>query len=769
MQTQCFLNKKIFFAALTVFLVLSLVMPSPFWLTGCAKKEKILENKSLRTESGGEVSFRSEALQQDITVKAKDKEGKPLQGMDVQYSLTERYVVIMARDPKGNYLPDIFVGTPDDFKEKQASMSLARNAYADPAIITTTAVGAIIVFSLAPVVAQAAGYIAPIVSSSIVGGLEAISSAMSTAMQPTSIQIKGPPQEIFSQLESKNINSGALKADLPDMEDPIWLKFAIPEFSEVVKQDLAVELVEIIAEAGVSLSTGEEYDIEIWLIPGFNFPIVVKCEPIKGVMSAARSNTKEIFLECALKITETLNDSNAQNDLLGEIAVSYAKCGRFDKAEELTGLIEESKRGMARKAIVLAEVSAISFDKGHERESKELLSQVLKTIKNLEDLCTTSSESRELPLILVLIADKYAQAGQEDNANAILSQAHILSSKIPSEWDYKERILRQIAAKYAEIGHFDYALKIVDKLEASGKDDFTNTVNAYVKAYVYAKIAGKYSEMGKQKKALEMLAQAIKLAETIQYPQYEIIVLPEIAHSYLKAGEQDKALAMLSQTLSLRGVNLSTTVVIHICIMYAKAGKFDQSLQIASYWLEPHLIDEKKYNETLTRIALVYSEAGQLDKALQISDKLLINVRSSFMEEERSTGTVIRKEYIWDDMSKATLLCKISGKYMEFKQRKKALELLAQSLKLITNTDGVNTYRDDMMQKAIVTGELAAQYVKAEQKDKASQIFSQALQTLNGLEYPEDKARALIKLNNIVTENRMKLDDSVMEALYELR
>ena len=183
-----FLNfsyKGVFSAILTAFLFLSLIIPSPFWLTGCAKKEKLLENKSLRTKSEGEVKFHSEALQQDITVKAQDNDGNPLRDMDVQYSVTERYVVIMVRDPKGNHLPGIFVDTPEDFKEKHASMSLIRNAYAIDPIITPV-VGGIIVFTLAPVLAEA---LVPIVTPAIVSGLESISSAMSTAMQPTSIQI----------------------------------------------------------------------------------------------------------------------------------------------------------------------------------------------------------------------------------------------------------------------------------------------------------------------------------------------------------------------------------------------------------------------------------------------------------------------------------------------------------------------------------------------------------------------------------------------------
>ena len=377
---------------LLIFIILHLSLPISY-LTGCAKKEKILESKSTQTEAKGEVKFRSATLKKEITVKAQDKVGKPLPDMDVQYLVTKEYVVIMVRDPHGKYLPDIFVGRPGDFKEKQASMRLVKNAYASPAVITTTtALAVTVVFTMTAVAAIkiTAGYLAPIVTPAVVGGLEAISYAISSVMQPTSIQFKGPPQGIANQLQSKNLKSGSFKVDLPGMVETIWLKFAIPQFSDVVKQEFTKELLEEIAEKGVSLYTGQEYEIEVQVVPVFNIPIILKCEAtgepsaVVALPSPGLSLTLQIEMTAAVKeyVTEVAKDF--RKNLL-ENSVQYTALRVGEKNSIHISLKNEADRKTVERIVKESysdfRVCDLSNAKGQEDCKLVLLGEAINRIE----------------------------------------------------------------------------------------------------------------------------------------------------------------------------------------------------------------------------------------------------------------------------------------------------------------------------------------------------------------------------------------------------
>ncbi|MBD3561679.1 hypothetical protein H6S82_22950 [Planktothrix sp. FACHB-1355] len=260
------------------------------------------------------------------------------------------------------------------------------------------------------------------------------------------------------------------------------------------------------------------------------------------------------------------------------------------------------------------------------------------------------------------IAVKLAGMNEVNLARSIAAQ---ISEKIPTttkidsgsalrELGVKEKALRNIAVKLAEVGQFDAAKQVAETIheltpaEIAANQDFNLGNQAREKAFTFVEIA-------RQLAKAKQIEPALQIVNSIENGEIKALGIIAIAQELHTAGQAPQAENLLSQNLQLPAISnpddfAVNQSIIRIAEALVKAGQIERSLQIA----ESLKKDDSK-QEALTNIAVQLAEIGQVDRALQIANTLsLLGLKES-------------------------ALTKIASKYLEIGQLDRAVQV-AQSL-----------------------------------------------------------------------------------------
>ncbi len=344
---------------------------------------------------------------------------------------------------------------------------------------------------------------------------------------------------------------------------------------------------------------------------------------------------------------------------------------------------------------------------------------------------------------LVVKAREYTNSRNPEKAVETLTQAFQLLStaknaEAKANWvrdiiitpDGDTSLLEKLVTLSVETGQKEQLSPVLS--QALPVAQSLSTSYSFVKTSALTAIAHNYATIGQSAKAVAILPQSLQTANSIRGADFKTIALTAIAKAYLAAGQREQVATILSQALSQAKAIQSPNAyrkgeaLGQIAITYAKAGEYNQAIQVAQ------IIENTPYYKAsvLGAIATQYAQAGQMEQAIQIAQTLEM------------------------PDSKAKTLTTIAAKYAADGQQAKASEVFSQAIQIAqTAGDGllgtiaiqyaqagqpdaalsIVSKIDDAHSKAIALTAIALEYTKAGQPTKASPLISQTLETIQAI------------------------------------
>lgn len=282
--------------------------------------------------------------------------------------------------------------------------------------------------------------------------------------------------------------------------------------------------------------------------------------------------------------------------------------------------------------------------------------------------------------------------------------------------------------------------------------ELANTIeNTAVKAQTLAEFARNYIEAGQIERGLELLEQAVQVANT-KTPNscrsYRRLPTPWLAivEGYMAAEHDDLAAQFADKVESLRfGRSPLIKLALNRCI---SRQQYDDALLLAKT-----IEDEKERHWALVNLAQAYARSQQDERAFECVNQIqdagekengLGAIVHSYVETRRFESAIQIIKTYQDPVSRVIALGIVAAAYAKNGQRQKATELFAyiesEIPKLRNAPDTLNSPHGisftDPSPYVVALRDLAKRYANAE-------FFDKAVQTANQIEEPDQKAEAL--------------------------
>jgi len=221
-------------------------------------------------------------------------------------------------------------------------------------------------------------------------------------------------------------------------------------------------------------------------------------------------------LDKALEVTARIEHVPSRLSTLNQLAVWCAETGRLADALRVIGIIvrQEASAGKVMASLYKDKTIPVVADAfAKERQ----FDQALTLIRAIERPGFRASA-------LVKVADRYAAAGQGDDASVLLHQAREAANEI-KDTTTKTEVLDELALAFVKTGAIEKGLELIKALQ-----------KPELEAKALAGMGVKTAESGDKGKASEILSRALEAARTISYESGKAVALAEIGASYARAG-----------------------------------------------------------------------------------------------------------------------------------------------------------------------------------------------------------------------------------------
>jgi tetratricopeptide (TPR) repeat protein len=490
----------------------------------------------------------------------------------------------------------------------------------------------------------------------------------------------------------------------------------------------------------------------------------------------------ESLLASATRVAETVENLDGYSELISLIAIRYAESGLLDVAVDLADTVADP---YAREQL-LANIAAECVEFGENDYAEELLDMI-------EDPGMYNVAKEQMAM-------KYAEAGTFDKALALAR-----------EIDDSGQTLSRVALTYADGALFAEALEVARSIE-----------DPALKTTALIELASRNLRQGLGAESTELLPEAIKAAEKIEFLRERINAYVEIASLYQENKQEEQAFSILTRASELcdeleEGPDLSmpqdfakdetlgtiatsfarlqryeqaepliekienpfqfSSAATNVALEYHKTEQNAQALSLLMEALDVAK-EEEVYGEhgqtmrenLLAGLAVAYSTINHYEEAVQIAEMISsLNLRHGALEEVAKTGVSAGNHEIvfrvadlaWEPYAKVLYYIELSDALIKSEQAALADRTLALALEIAETLERA-------FEKALALMEIALRYAQREQATKASSLLSQALDTaaLIGDEY--HKARALIALEDRYRKAGLELGEREQSVLREI-
>jgi len=463
----------------------------------------------------------------------------------------------------------------------------------------------------------------------------------------------------------------------------------------------------------------------------------------------------------------------------GKIKISGLTLRQFKVKEDFVNLIHDAEQSPFSTALLLAEITEDVKEKyfiyrfmaesyasaGQEKKVTYLLSRVFEDFSTM----STYDKSRTLYYIacdyakfghfqqafklaktigdadlksktLINIAAKYVEAGQNEKAALLLSQALVIAK---TSGEYKSRRLDDIADIYINIGLLDEACKIINSrdYESSTYSSSEEKINKFLK------ISAKHIEAGQNEKAALLLSQALDIATDLPPGGFntDTDLAIKIAKQYAKNGQNEEATQLFGQASAavdlINDRETKLRFLIFLKCQLASVTKTEYAVQLLSEALESAKSLESRADRKheLCRIAGIYAALGMLNQSIAVlstnkldhsSDSIDVfrDIAGNYADRGEIDQAFTFIKSISDSDTKFGVLVKFVDKYAAIGQKKQTENLLSETLEIIEATD------DARYGNYKVLWQISELYKKAGLKEQESQLLFQAFEALIAIE-----------------------------------
>ena len=251
-------------------------------------------------------------------------------------------------------------------------------------------------------------------------------------------------------------------------------------------------------------------------------------------------------LERAMRVADTMEKGPFKDHALITIAKKYAESGQFDRALAINNRIETTNF----KPDILVFVAKQYLDRGEKEKAIALLRKAFGASRRVTALNLQQFDRSDVALLL-------AKAGQYDQAIQIVKATDAQAPKL--------RLLTQLAYVFAQAGKNESAEKLLS--EAYQLTSFSS--GTYYQARDIVEVADAYAAIGKRARAELLLAVAAGVLDGIKDPTNKGLIFSDIAVSYLILGDDNSAFRMAERIEVESNVKLLT--LLEIASRYAEA------------------------------------------------------------------------------------------------------------------------------------------------------------------------------------------------------
>lgn len=438
------------------------------------------------------------------------------------------------------------------------------------------------------------------------------------------------------------------------------------------------------------------------------------------------------FTERALQLTETIASNYRKAEALNAIAPVLAEKGQLDRAKNILSEALQKARGITgdyvyesngscgndkfdilakiagnlsllsqvQKALEVAQsVTGCSSANGESGEDYQTWAYlgILAHLANAEQVKQTWTSAQTIQNNIEK-AEVWSAIGVKlaalNETNLALSVASNISQQIPSitkidygsamrEFGVKEKALRDIAVKLAEVGQFEPAKQVAQTIreltpeEVAANKYFNGGNKPSVKALTWVEIA-------RQLAKAKQVEPALQIADSIGDGEGKALAIIAIAQQLQKTGQTSQAEKILSQNLQLPEITNAEDYTANqsigsIAVALGTVGQVDRALQIAQ-----SIKNDTVKQEAIGNIASQLAEVGQLDRALQIANTInnapgfqedaLSKIAIKFVELGQLDRALQVAQSLGDD-TKDNILANIADAFAKLGQAEKALQV----------------------------------------------------------------------------------------------
>lgn len=339
-------------------------------------------------------------------------------------------------------------------------------------------------------------------------------------------------------------------------------------------------------------------------------------------------------LDQALQVVRLIGMPGSPSNALLTVVDKYSEAGQLDRALEELQTIGQPERKAKALAIVAGRLTA-----QQPQRAAQLYTEAVATAKSASNsqwaltevalhhaamggLVTTTDETIQAigdPVVqtpaLGAIALLYAKAGQEDRAEARLTQAIETLARIPEESN-PNRIRQQLIDQAVQSGRYDYALKVTQTIQPGEETPFD-------RVDVLTTLADRAIAENRYDAALQITEQIPP-----SFVSWRDRLFPQIARGFAASGQLDQALAIAQQEALNPGFR--PRVLAAIAAQLAQLGQPEQAAALFSQATQLANTSEDAYTKTeiLGAIAQAYLDAGQTESATQILKQAIETTQS---------------------------------------------------------------------------------------------------------------------------------------------
>jgi len=464
---------------------------------------------------------------------------------------------------------------------------------------------------------------------------------------------------------------------------------------------------------------------------------------------------------CTFGMSGCLADPDGKaNTLYAEASRAMTMC--TTEADNYTDALDLYSSARASIERILADFSSTQIAVDLYSGNTKISGWSLDAFRDLKYPLKASAELEKSPLALALhfadkdvpderakvlsaIAGRYAAAGQDEQADQLLSRA-LATPRLRLPQQTKVAALTEVAGNYGAVRKRDQASQLL--FEAL--KEVRAIADPLQRTRALAAIANSHGTAGQGDEGAEVLSEAVEGAEAIKYPWPRAIAFRDIAKAYAEIGRFNEALALVEAISTEERKLTELGQDIHA---YAETGNLDQAMRLLAEVAELNtklakagVLDldrgKARIKRTASRIRQVFAESlatnlpygdvGQLGRARELVDSIddaadkvmaLVAVAEGYAEAGRQEHAaqvlslaIETAETIASPQDKPMVLAKIAGAYAKVGDISRASEI----------ADNVNSSpASESVVKALF--EIAEKYIEAGEPQEAALIVGQAI------------------------------------------